>query len=96
MSATENAIKDAIKGGYQSHDALSFLSGLPEYAKAQIWIDPEFWQALGKAREWRQHENTTAKDKVLGRYGPEWRVQWHRFIDHLAEGKDIETFFANV
>lgn len=22
-----------------------------------------------------------------------WRYNWHRFIDHLAEGKDVETFF---
>lgn len=24
----------------------------------------------------------------------EWRYHWHRFIDHLAEGKDAESFFA--
>lgn len=25
-----------------------------------------------------------------------WQDQWHSFIDHLAEGKDIESFFNNL
>lgn len=25
-----------------------------------------------------------------------WEFEWHRFIDHLAEGKDIESFFATI
>jgi len=27
---------------------------------------------------------------------PGWQYHWHRFIDHLAEGKSIEDFFANL
>ena len=26
----------------------------------------------------------------------EWRWKWHRFIDHLAEGKDAESWFENL
>jgi hypothetical protein len=25
-----------------------------------------------------------------------WLVNWHRFIDHLAEGKDAESFFNEL
>lgn len=25
-----------------------------------------------------------------------WRKEWHRFIDHLADGKDAEAFFATL
>jgi hypothetical protein len=25
-----------------------------------------------------------------------WRFHWHRFIDHLADGKDCESFFADL
>jgi hypothetical protein len=27
---------------------------------------------------------------------PWWHFRWRRFIDHLAEGKDPESFFANL
>lgn len=46
-------------------------------------IDPLFWQSLGKAMGWSPM------------YG-EWKTKWHRFIDHLAEGKDINSFFENL
>jgi hypothetical protein len=26
----------------------------------------------------------------------EWLMFWHRFIDHLAEGKNAESFFASL
>jgi hypothetical protein len=41
--------------------------------------DPTFWKALGKARSW---QDTGA-----------WLFHWHRFIDHIAFGKDVESFF---
>ena len=45
-------------------------------------IDPAFWKALGKARSW---QDTGA-----------WLFHWHRFIDHIAFGKDVESFFSNL
>lgn len=27
---------------------------------------------------------------------PEWRYEWHSFIDYLADGKDIESFFEKL
>ena len=55
----------------------------------QITSDPLFWQALGKARGWGDFLNETD-----GR--PAWIDRWHRFIDHLASGKDAEGFFKNL
>jgi hypothetical protein len=29
-------------------------------------------------------------------YQEVWLYHWHRLIDHLAEGKDAESFFADL
>lgn len=55
--------------------------------------DHLFWQSLGKAMGWR-----------IGYYGSDFEtiemspylVQWHRFIDHLAEGGTPESFFESL
>lgn len=26
----------------------------------------------------------------------QWKGEWHKLIDHIAEGKDIESFFNNL
>ena len=49
-------------------------------ALSEHFHDPDFWKALATARKW---EDANA-----------WRFHWHRFIDHLADGKDAESFFA--
>ena len=46
----EETILKAIDGGYKGDKA--FLLGLPQYAQSQLWLDPAFWQALGKAMGW--------------------------------------------
>lgn len=53
------------------------MRGLTEHL-----YDPNFWKALGKAREW---QDTGA-----------WLFHWHRFIDHVAFGHDPESFFASL
>lgn len=32
----------------------------------------------------------------LHEVGKIWLYNWHRFIDHLAEGKTAEEFFASL
>lgn len=74
-------------------------------------LNPLFWQALGKVEGWAKNEESyickdcgvigisdsnhmndcPTKDRKLY-----WRVYWHRLIDHLAEGKDPETFFERI
>lgn len=35
---------------------------------------------------WRRHELEN----------PEWKHHWHRLIDHLAEGNDVESYFKEL
>lgn len=70
------------------------------YALEIILMSPLFWQSLGKAMGWCEYAvcihdgkmNCFEKNHWAGYMG-EWKWHWHRFIDHLAEGKDAESFF---
>jgi hypothetical protein len=57
-------------------------NALPMRALTEHLHDPAFWKALGKARNW---QDTGA-----------WLFHWHRFIDHIAFGKDVESFFSSL
>jgi hypothetical protein len=98
MTAIEKAINEAVeKGEYENlRDKMHHLA-TPPYEKALqavIFLDPSFWQALGKARGWDEHLTSKLLPTWYGR--PEWQYHWRRFIDHLAEGKDAESFFATL
>jgi len=98
----QQAIEKAIEGGLREGEKWKFVSANRYWA---VWLDgngtettiamemyfmsPLFWQSLGKAMGWRQDEDQWG-DRA------EWVSQWHRFIDHLAEGKDAESFFKNL
>jgi hypothetical protein len=90
MSNVQQAIRDAAeKGGYRYRwwkvDDLEHnegYNGLQLRALSEHLQDPDFWKALATARNW---EDTNA-----------WRFHWHRFIDHLADGKDADSFFASL
>ncbi len=98
----EKAIKKSIEGGYKMKDIILqngelFAFGKPRtedvYNKAVL--DPLFWQALSKAEGW---EEFVEGYDVEGDYGKmqSWKNNWHRFIDHLAEVKDINSFFEEL
>lgn len=76
----KEAISKAIEGGYpwKGRGRLKIGAGR-EY---QILLDPLFWSSLGKALGWRE--------TII----PMWIQKWHDFIDHLAEGKNAESFFT--
>jgi hypothetical protein len=95
------AIKKAIEGGYKDprlkrDDTIRN----PERAANNVWysseafvmLDPLFWQALGKAMGWE------SKVFICPGHKKEemWFYHWHRFIDHLAEGKDADSFFKEL
>lgn len=61
-------------------------------AIATILMERDFWQALGKVYGW-SNALSQNYDKI-DRAG--WRLVQHRFIDHLAEGKDAESFFKDL
>lgn len=93
----EKYIKIAIENGYsypwKNEELFSESKGVQRY----VCLDPLFWQSLGRGLGWK-----TACYKSLDTDGLEkdfqgaWVWYWHRFIDHLAEGKDIESFFNNL
>lgn len=54
-------------------------------------LRPEFWQALGKGLGWEG-----SITYIDGKKREHWELQWHRFIDHLASGGDIDSFFNEL
>lgn len=37
-----------------------------------------------------------SEEKILSPWKNNWKYHWHRFIDHLAQGGDAETFFNQL
>lgn len=76
----------------------------------KVALDPLFWQALGKAEGWRSFYDEKGMPRIHTTQGwfPDtkdfgsgydemmWQAHWHRFIDHLAEGKDVDSFFKEL
>ena len=101
MTHIELAIREAVeKGEWMS----AFLEGMTveqiENWTSHVWaaeafLDPLFWQALGKVRGWWDE---THLENLDVQSSPEtyWLKQWHRFIDHLASGGDAESFFQSL
>lgn len=108
MSAIEKCIREAVeKGGYEPWFNLLRVEKEIGFKEAfwrmysGIFFDSAFWQALGKARGWDDLRDGIkearidyldyANGTIFG-----WKSVWHRFIDHLAEGRDAEEFFASL
>lgn len=99
----EQTIQKAIEGGYDN-DAGHYLISANKYwvvwkdknmadytiATQVYWLDPFFWQSLGKAMGWE-----TQFDEDKG-FNHQWLHEWHRFIGHLAGGEDAESFFKKL
>ena len=89
----EVALK-AIEGGYSSYK-------MPEdvfreyYIDEKVCLDPEFWRCLGMSLGWNGLIPDLLNEEDIGKIMPpnEWEQYWHEFIHHLAEGKDINSFF---
>ena len=86
MTATQQFIEDAIKGGWP-------FSPLPENFKSatELAKEPEFillsplpWQAVGRTRGW---EDFGTQSEVLI---PRGKNEQHQFLDELWNGKTIE------
>ena len=63
-----------------------------EYPLNGIFLDPAFWQALGKAMWWDWWDGSNSSLAT----SPVWRLEWHHFIDYLADGKTAEGFFEQL
>lgn len=121
MTHIKQAIEDAIKGGWPVFDSGPVeitgvnwnMIGAQHNGVYKLWplasalIDPLFFQAIGKARGWKEF----VCEKCGGDYGEEGCVRshinsssemdtqlyhQHRLVDHLAASNDIESFFASL
>lgn len=63
-------------------------------ALSEILINPLFWQSLGKAMGVKN--NMIGSCDGCGADLGGWKYQQHRFIDHLQDGKSIESFFEQL
>lgn len=83
---TQRAIEMAQEAGWKAKSSAFKLTSqeiADEYIELAV-LDPEFWKCLGKAKGWDSPD------------GPMWLFKQHRFIDHLAEGKESESFFQLI
>lgn len=97
---TQDAIKSAIEGGWKFLEDLNItfpnhhfetsddsVYQIENYFLFEALLSPQFWKALGKSLGWE--ENDWGKPVA-------WLYRWHSLIDHLAEGKDIASFFEGL
>lgn len=56
---------------------------------SEILLDPLAWQAVGKMRGWGKR-STYYMPHATRTYGHRYRFEMHRFIDQLAEGKNMD------
>lgn len=106
---TNKAIERAIEGGWQElplkntefrsieidHDKIFYnfydMQASQHdhftYQLGQTLLSPEFWRCLGKSEGWSMESDLTDKSYFF---------KWYKFIGHLDEGHDIESFFKSV
>lgn len=97
----KEAIQKAIIGGYGFRKTGKMFS---EMLDEEHLLDPEFWQCLGKALGFEPKKvPETGRIYLTSPYGYAldkqvnwWEYTMHRFIDHLAEGKDVDEFFKDL
>ena len=76
-----------------------------EAGKAMGWEGGKIRMCVGCGVALRWNENPTMDGKHGGKngcgsdieeYEGQWLIEWHRFIDHLAEGGTAEEFFKEI
>ena len=105
----QEVITKAIEGGFSSQVAIEHVEDLKSHKTLTIhdygwvFVREDFWQSLGKAMGWNVSEPQVTRSKV-GIEGGEFKgyvhngyvVHWIDFVEHLAEGKDAESFFESL
>lgn len=91
QTSFEKAVQIALENGYNRDRYIS---------REHALLDREFFIALGKGLGWSvERKNYATYYHPLSTFtvhGNEADFHWHRFIDHLAEEKDIDSFFADL
>jgi hypothetical protein len=68
-------------------------------AVEETFLDPRFWQALGRALGWHESCDLSiscvrGEEECQRCRGYYWMYQWHCFIQEIANGKTPKAFFA--
>ena len=70
---------------------------------SQVVLDFSFWKALGESMGWNTYAvcvnhglDNCPKINCFNGYSGEWLYRQHNFIDHLAEGGDIKSYFKEL
>lgn len=95
----EEAIKKAIEGGYRPADCnLSHSVYSCRHRQKVLFLDPTFWQCLGKAMGWNEehHCPLACCGGLCPINIPMWQSKMHQFIDNLVEGKTATDYFNNL
>lgn len=104
----EQAIRKSIEGGWDASrmEWNGCEASITHDVYAIAFYDPEFWKCLGKAMGWgnstKSYYQSLGKGNGKPIYSGElyevasWLWNWHRFIDHLAEGKSVDDFFNEL
>ena len=101
----KKAIKLAVEGGWKPKDLKTNRRALSWVKQAAVnrskfaeryFLDPLFWQALGKSLGKGLRAIIDISGDPLSRYEFWWQYQWHRLIDFLAEGKSSEDYFREL
>lgn len=82
------ATEEKDNEGWKKQESLNIKEVLENPYK--ILLDPEFWKCLRKTEGWE-----TQFDEDKG-FNYQWKDYWHNLLDHLAEGKDIESYFKEL
>ncbi len=65
-----------------------------DYKPSEFLQSHYFWMDLCKAAGLNDLDEANYDREPNQRYA--WRLHWHRLVDHLAEGRSVETFFNNL
>ncbi len=79
----------------EEHDGASSST---TFSYDEFLLDALFWQSLGKGLGWEETVEIEIPDFPLtpALKATQWKVQWHHFIDAIADGRTPEEFFREL
>jgi hypothetical protein len=104
----KRAYKKAVKAGYSREYFDNIFIDRDFWIKlgeALGWEGEKIRMCVGCGVALKWNEKTTLDGKHGGKngcgsdiyeYEGQWLIEWHRFVDHLAEGKTVHSFFKNL
>ena len=96
----EEAIQKAVENKYKRLVYTNTIPPLLLGGKTQekMFLDKDFWIALGKSLGWNSLFTEYLEEEEIGRIiAPnEWLDKWHEFIHHLSRGKTAEDYFLSL